>query len=47
MPSAKAEKEGYYERLGRLTALFYALGSTDMHNGNILCVSGRPVIIYT
>ena len=47
LPSAKAEKEGYYERLGRLTALFYALGSTDMHNGNILCANGCPVIIDT
>ena len=46
-PGTDTQKDGYYERLGRLTALFYALGSTDMHQGNILCTAGGPVVIDT
>ena len=47
LPETATEKAGYYERLGYLTALFYALGSTDMHSGNVICAGDRPVVIDT
>ena len=47
LPETPEEKTGYYKRLGLITALFYALGSTDMHNGNIICAGGHPVVIDT
>ena len=33
--------------MGRLTAVFYALGSVDMHVGNVLCCGGRPLVVDT
>lgn len=47
LPDTETGKRAYYEKLGRLTALFYALGSTDMHKGNILCENTCPVVIDT
>lgn len=47
MPETELQRAGYYQKLGWLTALFYALGSTDMHNGNILCADGTPMVIDT
>ena len=46
-PETPEDRRCYYENLGRLTAVFYALGSTDMHRTNILCEDGRPVVIDT
>ena len=46
-PETETEKAGYYKRLGHLTALFYALGSTDIHGGNVICAGDRPVVIDT
>ena len=46
-PETDAGRAEYYEKLGRLTALFYALGSSDMHNGNIICSGSSPIVIDT
>ena len=42
-----AEMPDYYARLGKLAALFYALGSTDMHNGNVVPCGASPVVVDT
>ena len=41
------EMPDYYARLGKLAALFYALGSTDMHNGNVVPSGAFPVVVDT
>ena len=35
----------YYYRLGGLCAFLYALGSTDIHCGNVLCSDQKPVLV--
>ena len=47
IPSAGAERACFYEWLGRLTAVFYALGSTDMHRFNVIPVGDRPCVVDT
>ncbi len=47
IPGSDEEKQIYYSELGRLTAVFYALGSSDMHRDNILCTSEGPVVVDT
>ena len=47
IPEVREEAVRYYTWLGRLTAVFYALGSTDMHRTNVLCEHGFPVVIDT
>ena len=46
-PETPEKQRMYYEALGKLTAVFYALGSTDMHRSNILCENCLPVVIDT
>ena len=47
LPAGGAERAAFYEQLGRLTAVFYALGSTDMHRANVISADGRPCVIDT
>lgn len=47
IPAEGAPRTTYYQRLGRLLAVFYALGSTDMHRGNVLAVGEHPVTVDT
>lgn len=47
IPSAGEERACFYEWLGRLTAVFYALGSTDMHRFNVIPVGDRPCVVDT
>ena len=47
IPGEGAERAGFYEWLGRLTAVFYALGSTDMHRFNVISVGDRPCVLDT
>jgi len=42
---AEGEVERYYERIGVLTALLYALGTTDCHQENIIAHGEFPVLI--
>lgn len=43
--SAEQDPGDYYYHLGMLTALFHALGSTDMHCENIMAVGTKPAAI--
>ncbi len=43
--SSKAEIASYYYNFGMLTALFHALGSSDMHQENLLACGERPSAI--
>ncbi len=45
--AADMDMDAYAERLGQLTAVFYMLGSTDMHNGNVIPSKMGPVVIDT
>ena len=47
LPESADEKAAFFEWIGRLTSVFYALGSTDMHNGNVICGDELPVVIDT
>ena len=47
IPKTEEEKVSFYTWMGRLTAVFYALGSVDMHGGNVLCCGGLPVVADT
>ena len=47
LPAEGAERAAFYAWLGRLTAVFYALGSTDMHCFNVIPASDRPCVIDT
>ena len=47
IPPEGAAREAYYRRLGRLCAVCYALGSIDMHKGNILAEGERCVVVDT
>ncbi|MBQ6398920.1 MAG: DUF4135 domain-containing protein [Clostridia bacterium] len=47
IPTEGAERAAFYTWLGRLTAVFYALGSTDMHRFNIIPAGDRPCVIDT
>lgn len=47
IPKTDEEKAAFYTWMGRLTAVFYALGSVDMHVGNILCCGRVPVVVDT
>ena len=41
----KEEAGRFYKNLGILLALFHALGSSDMHGGNIIAKGSYPVVI--
>ena len=47
VPAEGAPRTAYYRRLGRLAAVFYALGSTDMHGGNVLSAGEHPMVVDT
>lgn len=47
IPDSDEEKASFYTWMGRLTAVFCALGSVDMHVGNVLCCGGLPVVVDT
>lgn len=47
IPETEEEKRSFYSWMGRLTAVFYALGSVDMHAENVLCCGGLPVVVDT
>lgn len=47
IPAEGAERAAFYAWLGRLTAVFYALGSTDMHRFNVIPAGERPCVIDT
>lgn len=46
-PAKGMERAGFYQWLGKLTAVFYALGSTDMHRFNVVSADGRPCVLDT
>ncbi len=46
-PESDEELELYYSGLGKLAALFYALGSNDMHSHNVIPAAGGPVAVDT
>ena len=46
-PSGNRERIGYYTLLGQLWAVFYILGSTDMHSENVIPAGDIPVVIDT
>lgn len=46
-PDQGAPRTAYYRRLGRLAAVFYALGSTDMHGENVLSAGEHPMVVDT
>lgn len=47
IPSDGMERACFYEWLGRLTAVFYALGSSDMHRFNVIPAGDRPCVVDT
>lgn len=47
IPETSDERSRYYHALGKITAVFYALGSSDMHKDNILCSTDGPVVVDT
>ena len=47
LPSEIHERTAYYTRLGNLWAVFYALGSTDMHRNNVIPAGDIPVVTDT
>ena len=46
-PESDEELELYYSGLGKLAAVFYALGSNDMHSYNVIPAAGGPVAVDT
>ncbi len=46
-PESDEELELYYSGLGKLAAVFYALGSNDMHSHNVISAAGGPVALDT
>ena len=46
-PETDEELELYYSGLGKLAALFYALGSNDMHSDNVIPGAEGPVVVDT
>lgn len=46
-PNTEQGKRRFFVKMGELTALFYALGSTDMHSENVCCADGTPLVIDT
>ncbi len=47
LPSEGEERAAFYHWFGRLTAVFYALGSTDMHCMNVIPSGSRPCAVDT
>ena len=47
IPETSGERTAYYRDLGRLTAVFYALGSSDMHLDYVLSTENGPVVVDT
>ena len=45
MPAIGAERAEYFEWLGKLTAVFYALGSVNMHGENVVAAGETPVVV--
>jgi type 2 lantibiotic biosynthesis protein LanM len=43
----EAAAHRYYRRAGMLAALFYALGSTDCHQHNLIAAGEQPVLVDT
>ena len=46
-PESAGELELYYFGLGKLAAVFYALGSNDMHSRNVIPSADGPVVVDT
>jgi lantibiotic modifying enzyme len=39
------ELESFYRRMGTLACIAYVMGSTDLHNGNLIAHGGHPILI--
>ena len=47
LPAGRQEREDFYTMMGKLTAVFYALGSTDMHAENVIPSGAVPFVVDT
>lgn len=45
VPATQVARLEYFRRVGQLLGVFYVLGATDMHHGNLICDGVSPIAI--